>query len=87
MTPERLKELKERCARFEHIRSEHVLELIAEVERLAREREALKHAVVTERHIALKEAAKVAGSYEPRCEICPRGVAAAILALSRDGAR
>ena len=30
---------------------------------------------------ALEEAAKVAESYEPRCDVCPSGVAAAIRAL------
>ncbi len=30
---------------------------------------------------ALEEAAKVADSYEPRCDICPSGVTAAIRAL------
>jgi hypothetical protein len=29
----------------------------------------------------LEEAARVADSYEPRCDTCPRGVAAAIRAL------
>jgi hypothetical protein len=31
--------------------------------------------------LALEEAAKVAESYEPRCDTCPRGVAAAIRAM------
>ena len=31
--------------------------------------------------IVLEEAAKVADSYEPRCDICPSGVTAAIRAL------
>ena len=31
---------------------------------------------------ALEEAAKVAESYEPRCDVCPSGVAAAIRALT-----
>jgi hypothetical protein len=42
MTPDRLAELKERARRFEHIRSEHVLELIAEVERLQTQTEGLQ---------------------------------------------
>jgi hypothetical protein len=41
---------------------------------LARERDEARNA-------ALDEAAKVADAYEPRCDTCPRGVAAAILAL------
>jgi hypothetical protein len=35
--------------------------------------------------IALHEAAKVAESYEPRCDTCPRGVAAAIRAMINNG--
>ena len=31
--------------------------------------------------VVLEEAAKVADAYEPRCDVCPRGVAAAIRAL------
>lgn len=34
--------------------------------------------------IALEEAAQVAESYEPRCDTCPRGVAAAIRAMIKD---
>lgn len=34
---------------------------------------------------ALEEAAKVAESYEPECESCPRGVANAIRVLLRGG--
>jgi hypothetical protein len=33
------------------------------------------------RNEVLEEAARVADSYEPRCDTCPRGVAAAIRAL------
>jgi adenine-specific DNA glycosylase len=31
--------------------------------------------------VVLEEAAKVAESYEPRCDVCPSGVAAAIRAM------
>ena len=31
--------------------------------------------------VCMEEAAKVADAYEPRCDVCPRGVAAAIRAL------
>jgi hypothetical protein len=31
--------------------------------------------------VVLEEAAKVADAYDPRCDVCPRGVAAAIRAL------
>lgn len=34
--------------------------------------------------IAMEEAAQVAESYEPRCDTCPRGVAAAIRALIKE---
>ena len=34
--------------------------------------------------IVIKEAAKVAESYESRCDTCPRGAPAAILALAED---
>jgi len=36
------------------------------------------------RAIALEEAARVAESYEPRCDTCPRGVAAAIRAMIKE---
>lgn len=42
--------------------------------------EAIKNA----RNAALEEAAKVADAYEPRCDVCPRGVAAAIRALIKE---
>lgn len=32
--------------------------------------------------VCMEEAAKVADAYEPRCDVCPRGVAAAIRALA-----
>jgi hypothetical protein len=35
--------------------------------------------------IALEEAARVAESYEPRCDTCPRGAAAAIRAMIPSG--
>jgi len=35
--------------------------------------------------IVLEEAARVAESYEPRCDTCPRGVAAAIRAMIPSG--
>jgi hypothetical protein len=35
--------------------------------------------------LALEEAAKVTESYEPRCDTCPRGVAAAIRAMIPTG--
>lgn len=38
-------------------------------------------ALLKARHDALEEAAKLAESYEPRCESCPRGVADAIRRL------
>ena len=34
--------------------------------------------------VALEEAAKVCDAYEPRCDVCPRGVAAAIRALIKE---
>lgn len=50
-------------------------------------RESEKRRIALERNLAharlatLEEAAKVAESYEPECESCPRGVATAIRAL------
>lgn len=35
--------------------------------------------------VALEEAAKVADAYDPRCDVCPRGVATAIRALIPKG--
>ena len=37
--------------------------------------------------VVLEEAAKVADAYEPRCDVCPRGVAAAIRALVKEPQR
>lgn len=34
--------------------------------------------------VVLEEAAKVADAYEPRCDVCPRGAAAAIRALKEE---
>lgn len=50
MTPERLKELRHRAERFEHLRSDAVLELIREVEE-ARTRALAEAAQVVRRHL------------------------------------
>ena len=42
---------------------------------------AARKAIALIRPATLAEAAKVADAYEPRCDVCPRGVAAAIRAL------
>jgi hypothetical protein len=60
-----------------------ILTVLAEAWRArAREAELLAHvrSLAQERAWTLEEAAKVAEAYEPRCESCPRGVAAAIRA-------
>lgn len=47
--------------------------------------ELVRDIVTAARANALEEAAKVADAYDPRCDVCPRGVAAAIRALINNG--